>query len=183
MLADEIHAYLAAALERNIGKFESESLLKLNGDDLIFLGRACPAHLHAVVSPRAFFNRSDVLFGGLERRFRVHPENELVKRDPGDRGQVLPAERHARGERCREKVGEGDDDNMRVTLFTFYLEKTFCARSARLVYRYQGTRREFVLLSNSGDEPGHLVGPASCARRNNKLDGFRWFPSLCRIQG
>ena len=161
MLADEIDADFAAALERYVGELHAQRLLELDRDDLVFLRRPRAAHLHPVVAARALLDRRNVFLRGFIRRLRVHPENELVERHAGDRSQVLPIERDAGGERRGEKVGERDDDGVGVALFALDLEEAFGARPARLVYGDQGTRRELVLLGDSRDQPGHLVGAAA----------------------
>src|SRR4029077_18171164 len=183
MLADEIDTDFTATFERYVSELHAQRLLELERDDLIFLRRACAAHLHTVVSARALFDRRNVFLCSFIRRLRVHPENELVKSHAGDRSQVLPIERDAGGKRRGEKVGERDDDRVGVALFTLDIEEAFCACPARLVYGDQGTRGEFVLVSDSGDQPGHLVGTASRARWDDKLDGLRWFPSLRGVPG
>src|SRR5882724_7388452 len=167
MLADEIDTDFTATFEGYVSELHAQPLLELDRDDLIFLRRSRAAHLHAVVSARALLDRRNVFLCGFVRRLCVHPENKLVEGHAGDRSQVLPIKRDARGERRGEKVGERDDDGMGVALFALDLEEAFCARSARLIYGDQRTRREFMLLGDSRDQPSHLIGTAAGASRDD----------------
>src|SRR6266478_7173804 len=51
VLADQVDADLAAALEGDVGELHAQRLLELDGDDLVLLLRAGAAHLHPVVAP------------------------------------------------------------------------------------------------------------------------------------
>src|SRR5262245_20223602 len=85
VLPDQIDANLTPALEWHISKLEAQRLFKLDRDDLIFLGRSRPTHLHAVVSARVLLDRCNVLLRCLVGCFCIHPENKLVEGHPGDR--------------------------------------------------------------------------------------------------
>src|SRR5262249_34362351 len=105
VLPNQVDTQLFAALEWYISKLDTEGLLELNGNDLVFLGRSRAAHFHAVVSSRALFDRRNVFLRSLIGRLRVYPENKLVKRHARDWGQIPPIKRDPSSERRSEKVG------------------------------------------------------------------------------
>ena len=177
---DEFHRYFPSALEGNIGELHPEGLLHHDRDDLVFLFRAGPAH---VEFPRFFLHGIEVLLGALVRGFGVYPEDEIVEGKPADRREVLPVERNPRGDRCREEVVQGDDDDVRVALLPLHVHESFRSRAAGLVDHDEGRGGQLVLADQRADEPGHDVRAAARARRNDELHGLRRLPGFCRPDG
>src|SRR5207244_3051215 len=104
----------------------------------------------------ALLHRRDRFFGGLVRRLRVHPQDELVERHARDGREVLPVEGHPGVQRGREEVRERDDDRIRVAVLAIHV------RARPGGYRHQPHQtepgremRELSLHRNS------LLGPAS----------------------
>src|SRR5213076_214906 len=95
---------------------------------------------------------------------RVHPEDELVERHPGDRGQVAPVERDAGVKGRREEVGERDDQRVGVALLPLDVKEALGAGAAGLVHDDERSWRELVLLGDAGDQARHLVGAATSTR-------------------
>ena len=178
VLADQLHGDLAAALVGDVGELRAGLLLDQRRDDLVFLLRSRAAHLE-LVGP-GLLDRVDVLHGRLVGRIGVHPEDELVERHHLDGREVLPAERHARGHRRGEQVGERDDDLVGVALGVLHVEEALGAGAAGLVLDHHRLLHQVVLGDHALDEPGHLVGAASRSRGNDELDGLGGFPRESR---
>ncbi len=179
VVAHEVRAHLAAALERDVGELQPQRLLELNRDDLVFLGRPGAAHGEGL-PVLALLHGVDVLLGALVRRLRVHPEDELVERQPRDGRQVLPVERHAGVKRRREEIRQRDDDRVGVTGLPLHVREALGARAARLVHHDQGPRRELVLLHQGRDQARHLVRASSRSGGYDELDRLGRLPRLRR---
>ena len=175
MVADQIGAHLASAFERHISELHSLALLQQDGDDLILLFGSGAAHLHA----RLLLHGRQVFFGALVRCFFVHPQDETVKRHPGNRREIAPAEWRPRGQRCREQVRQGNDNRVRVALLFLHVQKTLGAGAAGLVDHDERSRRELVLIADAGHQTRHLIGAAAGAGRYHKLNGLGGLPSDC----
>src|SRR5713101_4489267 len=169
MLADQVDADLAAALERDVGELHAQRLLELDGDDLVLLGGAGAAHLHPVAGAGTLLDHREVFLRGLVGRLGVDPEDELVERDPRDWRQVAPVERHARVQRRGEQVRKRDHDGVRVALLLLDVEEALRARAARLVDGDDRLRRQLVLLRDAADQASHLVGAASERKTASRL--------------
>ncbi len=88
------------------------------------------AHLHR---PAFCLTAAQVFFGVLVRCFFVHPQDEAVERQPGDRREVAPAKRRPGGQRSGEEIRQGDDDRVRVALLFLDVQETLGAGAAGLV--------------------------------------------------
>ena len=180
MLAHEVDADLAAALERHVGELHPLRLLEHDGDDLVFLCRARAAHLHGAVLG---LDGREILTRRLVRCLRVDPEDELVEGDARHRRHVFPAEGNARVERRGEEVREGDDDSVRVTLLALDVQEPLGARAPGFVHGDDRARSELVLLGDARNEAGHLVRAAARSRRDHELDGLGGLPGGRRRGG
>src|SRR5712692_1672534 len=178
VLADEVDAHLPAPLEGNVDELDPQGLLLLNRQDLVLLRRPRAAHLEV-----SWFglHRVNVLPGRLVRGLRVHPENELVQRHPGDWREVPPVERDARVQGGREEVREGDHECIGVALLALDVEEALGSRAAGLVHDDDRLRRELVLFRDPGDQARHLVGAAAGSGGHDDLDGLGGLPGCqCR---
>ena len=153
-------------------------LLETHRKNLVFLLGAGAAHLE-LVGP-GLLDRIEVVLGRLVSRFCRDPQHEVVEGQHGDRRQIFPVERHARGERRREQVGERDDDLVLIAAGGLHIEEALRARAARLVDRHDRLFHQVVLGDDSLGEAGHLVRAPAGARRDDELHGSRRFPSRCR---
>src|SRR6266478_39547 len=182
VLADQVDAHLAPALERNVSELDAQRVLELHGDDLVLLLRAGAAHLHPVLSARTLLDHGQVVLRGLVRRLGVDPEDEAVEGHARDRRQVPPVERGALRQRRGEQVGERNDDRVRVAFLLLDIEEALDARPARLVHRDQRLRRKLVLLGDAADQPRHLIRASARAGGDDELDGSGRFPRQQRAR-
>ena len=106
----------------------------------------------------------------------VDPEDELVERHHGDRGQILPVERNAGAERGGEQVRQRDDELVRIAARTLHVEEAFAAGAARLVDDHHRLLHQAVFGHDALDDARHLVGAAAGAGRHDELDGTRRLP-------
>src|SRR5207245_8976617 len=135
-----------------------------------------PGRASDLLSQRVLFHGRDVCVGGRVRRLRVDPVDELVERHAGVRGEVAPAERHARVEWRREQIRERDDDRVVVALLALDVEEALRASAAGLVHDDDRAGRELVLLGDAGDQARHLVGATAGPGGHDELDRLRRLP-------
>ncbi len=181
MAADQLGGNRAAAVIGNVGEFRSGLLLDRRGDDLVFLLGSGAAHLHLAVG---FLDGIDIGDGTLVVGLGVGPQHEFVERHHRDRRVVLPAERRAGRQRCREQVGQGDDELVRIVLGILHIKKAFGAGPALLADHDHRGRHQIVLLDDALDQLRHLTGAATNTCRDNELNGAGRLPfGLCGVEG
>ena len=175
VLAHQLHCHITTAFEGDVDQLLADGFLQQHRDDLVFLFGACSAHLESLVG--CGFDSRHVVGRGFVGRVGMHPQNELVQRQHGHRGQITPDKGHARSQRGGEQVGQRDDDFVRIALVTLHVQKAFSASTTGFVDDDDGLRGELVFGCNALNKAGHLVCSAAGASGHGEFDGLGGLPS------
>ena len=171
MAAGQLHSGLGAALEGDVGEFDLGCLLDHPGQHLIGVLGLRATHLELGRS-----RRLEKIAGRLVGRVLFHPQQELVLRHGGDRGEIGVVEGDLGDERLLPRVRGAEDHLVGIARGRLAVDIAFRPAAAALVDDHDRLIGQLVFGDDALDGARKIIGAAAGPRRCDELDWLLWLP-------
>ena len=169
--AGELHGGFGAALERDVGQLHMTDLLDHAGQDFVGVLGLRAAHLEV-----ARCGRLQIVACGLVGRVLLDPEQELILRHGGDRGQIGVVEGDLGDERLLPGIRRAEDHLVGIARGGLAVDIAFRAAAAGLVDDDDRLVRQLVLGDDVLHRAGDIVGAAARTCGCHELDRLLGLP-------